>query len=366
MLNKKWISRYERGRDSGVIEPRIISPEEELRLMAFGREETEGSDNLLPTETPTNSVVPNEPETKPEISAENTGADVDIENPADAVAGNQEAGYGFEEMPKYESKYTEKIDELYNRIFGGSGFTGAGDRARDQAGIAMRDTLGRASAATGGMASSYAVGAAMQQYGDVLADLELAAAQADAATREADMQELAYLMTLDEEAEKKFYEDLEAEEAALGGEATPELLSDDELYNRWMSEIKMLENLAPAEALKLFQNGFDSYKSTYMQRMLGNKQPIDLEPGQNPVQDPVQKPEQNPEQAPNAADDTHEITGDNVNRYYSDVVNQNGEDWVYVHGYGRLSFSELEYLVDNGYIHESQREDGSLKYTKIK
>ena len=50
----------------------------------------------------------------------------------------------------------------------------------------------------------------------------------------------------------------------------------------------------------------------------------------------------------------------------SNVVNQNGSSWIYVPGYGRLSYSELETMVDSGKIKESYNEKtGTYTYRKV-
>ena len=48
----------------------------------------------------------------------------------------------------------------------------------------------------------------------------------------------------------------------------------------------------------------------------------------------------------------------------SNVGNTNGESWVYVPGFGRLSWDELESYVDKGKIKETMR-DGKYWYTKV-
>lgn len=46
----------------------------------------------------------------------------------------------------------------------------------------------------------------------------------------------------------------------------------------------------------------------------------------------------------------------------SSVANQNGSTWVHVPGLGRLSWSELEYYVDNGKVIEYKGSDGKYRY----
>ena len=244
---------------------------------------------------------------------------------ADALAAVVEGGYGYENIPKYESKYTNKIDELYKRIFGG-GNNDAGVRAQDQARVAMRNTLGQAAARTGGMASSYAVGAAMQSYADVYAELERAAAEADAASREADMEELAYLMALDDKEKTEHYEELAilSELGLLGKEPT-----SDTPYDPTSDDSQLRDKIL---------NDINADKESELPSLEGI----------------------NAKLIPGIDDQPGEV---DIN---AGIVNQHGDDWVYVHGYGRVSFSELEFLVDNGYVHESKRDDGTFKYTKIK
>lgn len=78
------------------------------------------------------------------------------------------------EAPTYESRYDEQIQALYDQITGRAPFRydSATDplyqqyaqRYTEQGADAMRDTMGRAAALTGGYGSSYAQGVGQQQY----------------------------------------------------------------------------------------------------------------------------------------------------------------------------------------------------------
>lgn len=93
--------------------------------------------------------------------------------------------FSYKEAPEYVSKYQGQIDSLYQQIVNGrySDFLDTPEYAAldsqytKQGRKAMQDTVGDVSARTGGLASSYAVTAGQQAYGNQMDALQDAAMQ---------------------------------------------------------------------------------------------------------------------------------------------------------------------------------------------
>ena len=91
--------------------------------------------------------------------------------------------YNYNQIPDYQSTYKPKISELvdniqnydYNKFLGTDEYGALRGQYERQGQRAMQDTLGDAAARTGGMASSYAVTAGQQAYGNQMNNLEAAA-----------------------------------------------------------------------------------------------------------------------------------------------------------------------------------------------
>lgn len=54
-----------------------------------------------------------------------------------------------------------------------------------------------------------------------------------------------------------------------------------------------------------------------------------------------------------------------INTNVSSIKNEHGDTWVYVPGYGRVSYSELETLVDSGKVKEKISSNGEAQYISI-
>ncbi|MEG1491468.1 MAG: hypothetical protein RR394_04370 [Oscillospiraceae bacterium] len=91
--------------------------------------------------------------------------------------------FSYDKAPEYVSQYKDKIDSLFNEIVNGNynEFLGTPDYAalegqHQRLGQrAMQDAIGDVSARTGGLASSYAVTAGQEAYGNQMSALEQAA-----------------------------------------------------------------------------------------------------------------------------------------------------------------------------------------------
>ena len=91
--------------------------------------------------------------------------------------------YNYNQIPGYQSTYKPKISDLvdsiqnydYNKFLGTNEYGALKGQYERQGQRAMQDTLGDAAARTGGMASSYAVTAGQQAYGNQMNNLEAAA-----------------------------------------------------------------------------------------------------------------------------------------------------------------------------------------------
>lgn len=91
--------------------------------------------------------------------------------------------YNYNQIPDYQSAYKPKISDLvdniqnydYNKFIGTDDYGALKGQYERQGQRAMQDTLGDAAARTGGMASSYAVTAGQQAYGNQMNNLEAAA-----------------------------------------------------------------------------------------------------------------------------------------------------------------------------------------------
>ena len=91
--------------------------------------------------------------------------------------------YNYNQIPGYQSTYKPKISDLvdsiqnydYNKFLGTNEYGALKGQYERQGQRAMQDTLGDAAARTGGMASSYAVTAGQQAYGNQMSALEAAA-----------------------------------------------------------------------------------------------------------------------------------------------------------------------------------------------
>ena len=91
--------------------------------------------------------------------------------------------YNYSQIPGYQSTYKPKISDLvdniqnydYNKFIGTDDYGALKGQYERQGQRAMQDTLGDAAARTGGMASSYAVTAGQQAYGNQMNNLEAAA-----------------------------------------------------------------------------------------------------------------------------------------------------------------------------------------------
>lgn len=97
--------------------------------------------------------------------------------------GGQNKPFSYEAAPTYTSKYAAQIDSLMNDIFGttydgwkqGAEYGALENRYKGLGQNAMQDTLAQVSARTGGLASSYAGGAAQGAYNNYMQSLEEAA-----------------------------------------------------------------------------------------------------------------------------------------------------------------------------------------------
>lgn len=108
-------------------------------------------------------------------------------------------GYAPMDIPEYVSKYQQQIDDLTAAILGREAFSY--DHEKDptyqqyekqytrQGNRAMEDVLGQLASRTGGLASSYATGAAQQTYNNYMAEL---------AGVIPELRQLAYSMYVDE------------------------------------------------------------------------------------------------------------------------------------------------------------------------
>ena len=93
--------------------------------------------------------------------------------------------YNYNQIPDYQSTYKPKISELvsnienydYNKFLGTDEYGALRGQYERQGQRAMQDTMGDAAARTGGLASSYAVSAGQQAYGNQMSALEAAALQ---------------------------------------------------------------------------------------------------------------------------------------------------------------------------------------------
>ena len=91
--------------------------------------------------------------------------------------------YNYNQIPDYQSAYKPKISDLvsnienydYNKFLGTDEYGALRGQYERQGQRAMQDTMGDAAARTGGMASSYAVTAGQQAYGNQMNNLEAAA-----------------------------------------------------------------------------------------------------------------------------------------------------------------------------------------------
>jgi hypothetical protein len=91
--------------------------------------------------------------------------------------------YNYNQIPDYQSTYKPKISELvdniqnydYNKFLGTDEYGALRGQYERQGQRAMQDTMGEAAARTGGLASSYAVSAGQQAYGNQMNNLEAAA-----------------------------------------------------------------------------------------------------------------------------------------------------------------------------------------------
>ena len=91
--------------------------------------------------------------------------------------------YNYNQIPEYSSTYKPKISDLvdsiqnydYNKFLGTDEYGALRGQYERQGQRAMQDTMGDAAARTGGLASSYAVSAGQQAYGNQMNNLEAAA-----------------------------------------------------------------------------------------------------------------------------------------------------------------------------------------------
>lgn len=130
--------------------------------------------------------------------------DYEDERGGSGSMGGASGGFSYEDAPQYLSRWQERIDALADAILNRpafsydpetdptyqqykAGYTRDGKRA-------MQDTLAQVSARTGGMASSYGVGASQQTFNNYMAQL---------ADKIPELKQLAYSMYMDDLAQDR-------------------------------------------------------------------------------------------------------------------------------------------------------------------
>lgn len=152
----------------------------------------------------------------------------------DAFGWNKHAGFIQPAAPTYSGSWQDKLNKAANDYLAGSydkwlqsdQYKALSQRYGKAGQQAMQDTLGKVSAQTGGMASSYATAAAAGAYEDYMAKLEDAARNMYAGERQDAASNVSLLQNLDNTERSRF----EADRAQFNTDRNYN-------YNQWRDEI---------------------------------------------------------------------------------------------------------------------------------
>lgn len=261
----------------------------------------------------------------------------------------------------------------------------------------MRDTLAQGNARTNGFANSAAITAAsqardytMSQFDDKVADLEDRALSKANAKISAKMQLLSAVEGMEATKRQNYLERLEmleqmaeeekstAESEALniismGGVPSDELLSKTGWSQEYINAVK--------------QNTYANMDTAAMQRYLNSKGAnLDVDGSWGPKTEAAYQAvfgkasgrQESYGYSSNSGTlytNNKSLDDDNTeggkmssspSSSDSNITNQNGPGWVRVAGYSRLTYQELQHLVDIGKIKETKNKDGTYSYRKVK
>lgn len=253
------------------------------------------------------------------------------------------ANFTYEDATAEASKYGPQISDLLTNLFGGSydsflkgaNYLALEKQYKNNARRGMLDTLGQVSARTGGLASSYATGAAQQSYNNEMNNLQQAALEMFSNQQANAYNAMAEAATNNEPAGTTDENNDAGTDDELGTDNSSTLFDD------------MLASGSPASYLAA---NYKEYGLAYsaISKVLAEYENWAKNQG--------------------SADtdiDAGETTDENSEEPEYNVTNQHGDSWVYVAGFGRLSWQELEYYVDNGQIME-QIIGNKVNYKKAK
>ena len=228
----------------------------------------------------------------------------------------------------------------------------------------MMDAMGQAAALTGGYSSSYGQAVGQQQYN-------------------------AYLQQLNEVVPELYgmaYQRYQDEGDALMNQySMMGQLADDE-YNKYLDSLnaywKNVEYLQ-GQADDTYNRGLQYAELAYEKRQDAYNNLVDMitQLGYVPTADELEEAGMSQSQfqsyinyyysmnAPSAASSGGGGGGYSYNPTNPGVTdptvnNSNGDGWVQVPGYGRMSYQELENAVNNGTIKENVLSDGSITYSR--
>lgn len=303
-------------------------------------------------------------------------------------------GAGVPATPAYQSPYIEKINSQIGRVgSAGKGFSynheydptyqALSKAYQNNAAAAGKNTLARAAAMTGGAPSTYAVQAATAAEGQILNDLalQIPALGQQAYNRYADardydqrarMSALNALMSMEDQnygMYRDYVGDRRYEDEtgySRGRDALGDRRYDDETaYERewrqrqWDMETeesqynRALKEAALRAELTGDWSGYDS--------LLG------LEPGAVSAYQAVQAAAKSSGGGRRSSGRSRRSGGSSKKSSGEQsltITNRHGDSWVQVPGYGRVSYDELETLVDGGRVSETIK-DGEVTY-KVK
>lgn len=346
----------------------------------------------------------------------------------DYILNNNAASreFSYETAPEWASKYSQQIDELVNKLLNREQFSydyrddptyrqyresyaREGDRA-------MRDTMAEASAQTGGLASSYAAGAAnqannyyMSQLADKIPELEQQAYDRYMDELNLSLSDINLLQGLDNTDYGRYQDALNQFNTDRAFEYGR--YSDDRAYNRQDKEdaydlaIAMIKAGATPSADVLRKAGISQadadalYGSVTAGSYSGSGSggrggstgtgSTGTDGGLESLYADMRSSGM-PEAYLAAYYKKYGVAYSQISNilkgYYTwadgqapqqdagtgaepdeSVKNQNGRSWVYVPGYGRLSWQELQKMVDRGEVKETYNQStGKYTYAKAR
>lgn len=265
--------------------------------------------------------------------------------------------------------------------------------------LAQKNTLAHAAAMTGGSPSTYAVQAAvaasdaeLNQLALQIPSLESAAYSRWANQRDfAAQQQAQYLNALEQKEQKEY-------ERSLYSEALKRELANEEREKEYAERERALEEAAlvasltgdytkyaellgvPVESINIYQaklqaekakssgggsSGGSSYSRKGITAAAGTKEWY--RQMNDAYGDDAYHIFANSYSSFGVKDQSRaqDILDGWINTNVSSIKNEHGDTWVYVPGYGRVSYSELETLVDSGKVKEKISSNGEAQYISI-